>query len=57
MHAGANGEVRSFHLADFQKLAGVADYLSRDAKMPGVEFEFVNLASERFRQAALRIGS
>jgi hypothetical protein len=49
LHPGANGKARFFHLADLQKLAVVADHLSRDAKMAGVEFEFVNLALERFR--------
>ena len=33
MHAGANRERRSFHLADFQKLAVMADHLCSDAKM------------------------
>ena len=36
MHPGANGEGRSFHLADFQKLAVMADHLCSDTKMAGI---------------------
>ena len=35
-NAGANGEGRSFHLADFQKLAVMADHLCSDTKMAGI---------------------
>jgi hypothetical protein len=36
MYASANGEGRSFHLADFQKPAAMADHLCSDAKMAGI---------------------
>ena len=36
MHAGANRERRSFHLADFQKFAVMVEHLCGDTKMAGI---------------------